>query len=75
MIVKLSFIAVGQVSLQRHRSLERVWQVLPSADNNNITGLAWRPDSNLIAIGYQTGESKFIYLLLMIYGSLWILIN
>ncbi|KAF2364440.1 Anaphase-promoting complex subunit 4 WD40 domain [Trinorchestia longiramus] len=45
----------GHVLLQRHRSLQRVWQLLPPAEYTSVTGLTWRPDSNLIAVGYQSG--------------------
>ncbi|KAA0201291.1 hypothetical protein HAZT_HAZT004924 [Hyalella azteca] len=37
------------------KSLQRVWQLLPHAEHTTVTGLAWRPDSNLIAVGYHTG--------------------
>uniref|UniRef100_A0A2P2I5C2 Anaphase-promoting complex subunit 4 n=1 Tax=Hirondellea gigas TaxID=1518452 RepID=A0A2P2I5C2_9CRUS len=45
----------GHVTLQRHRSLQRVWQLVPSTEHTVVTGLAWRPDSNLVAIGYKSG--------------------
>ncbi|CAL4131665.1 unnamed protein product [Meganyctiphanes norvegica] len=47
--------AQGQVAMHR-LSWQRVWVINSPGEKVLVTGLAWRPDSKVLAIGYSTGE-------------------
>ncbi|KAL7633841.1 UNVERIFIED_CONTAM: hypothetical protein RMT77_015797 [Armadillidium vulgare] len=56
---KMDLIAIanvqGQVCLHR-MSWQQVWVLNPPTENEKVTALAWRPDSNVLAIGYSSGK-------------------
>ncbi|XP_045626150.1 anaphase-promoting complex subunit 4 [Procambarus clarkii] len=56
---KMDLVAVanvqGQVAMHR-LSWQRVWVISSPGENVKVTGLAWRPDSKVLAVGYSTGE-------------------
>ena len=40
-----------------HRlSWQRVWVISSRGEGVRVTGLAWRPDSKILAVGYSTGN-------------------
>ena len=40
-----------------HRlTCQRVWQTNPPVDSAKVTGLAWRPDSKVLAVSYTSGK-------------------
>ncbi|KAK7073914.1 hypothetical protein SK128_025570 [Halocaridina rubra] len=60
---KMDLVAVanvqGQVAMHR-LSWQRVWVINSQGENVKVTGLAWRPDSKVLAIGYSTGEVTLV---------------
>lgn len=52
---------IGEVSLHR-LNWQRVWSLQPSDVDYTVSGMAWRPDGKVIAIGYSNG-SLFIYII------------
>ena len=58
---KLDLIALanahGEVVLHR-LSWQKVWTLAPPLETDTVGGLAWRPDSKVLAIGYQSGKIR-----------------
>ncbi|XP_066986916.1 anaphase-promoting complex subunit 4 [Macrobrachium rosenbergii] len=56
---KMDLVAIanvqGQVAMHR-LSWQRVWLISSRGENIKVTGLAWRPDSKILAVGYSSGE-------------------
>lgn len=56
---KMDLVAIanikGQVAMHR-LSWQRVWVISSPGEGVRVTGLAWRPDSKILAVGYSTGE-------------------
>lgn len=44
----------GEVTLHR-LSWQRVWTLSPPVEDVTVNGIAWRPDGQVIAIGYSNG--------------------
>ncbi|XP_037779619.1 anaphase-promoting complex subunit 4-like [Penaeus monodon] len=50
-------IANSQAQVSMHRLYwQRVWIINSPGENVKVKGLAWRPDSKVLAIGYSSGE-------------------
>jgi anaphase-promoting complex subunit 4 len=47
----------GEVVLHR-LSWQKVWTQNPPAESDTVGGLAWRPDSKVLAIGYRSGKIR-----------------
>ena len=47
----------GEVVLHR-LSWQKVWTLAPPGEGDMVGGLAWRPDSKVLAIGYQSGKIR-----------------
>lgn len=45
----------GQVAMHR-LSWQRVWLISAPGEGIKVTGLAWRPDSKVLAVSYTSGE-------------------
>ncbi|XP_050707984.1 anaphase-promoting complex subunit 4-like [Eriocheir sinensis] len=56
---KMDLVAIanikGQVAMHR-LSWQRVWVISSPGEGVKVTGLAWRPDSKILAVGYSSGE-------------------
>ncbi|XP_071539461.1 anaphase-promoting complex subunit 4 [Panulirus ornatus] len=56
---KMDLVAIanvqGQVAMHR-LSWQRVWVISSPGESVKVTGLAWRPDSKVLAVGYSSGE-------------------
>ncbi|XP_063610393.1 anaphase-promoting complex subunit 4-like, partial [Penaeus indicus] len=53
-------IANSQAQVSMHRLYwQRVWIINSPGENVKVKGLAWRPDSKVLAIGYSSGKSNF----------------
>ncbi|KAG0696235.1 Anaphase-promoting complex subunit 4 [Chionoecetes opilio] len=56
---KMDLVAIanikGQVAMHR-LSWQRVWVISAPGEGVKVTGLAWRPDSKILAVGYSTGD-------------------
>ncbi|MPC51484.1 Anaphase-promoting complex subunit 4 [Portunus trituberculatus] len=54
---KMDLVAIanikGQVAMHR-LSWQRVWVISAPGEGIKVTGLAWRPDSKILAVGYST---------------------
>lgn len=42
----------GEVTLHR-LSWQRVWTLAPPSEDVSVKGIAWRPDGQVIAVGYS----------------------
>ncbi|KAL8591062.1 hypothetical protein ACOMHN_037295 [Nucella lapillus] len=49
--------AHGEVVMHR-LSWQKVWTLAPPSEGDMVGGLAWRPDSKVLAIGYQSGKIR-----------------
>ena len=47
----------GEVVLHR-LSWQKVWTITPPTEKDRVGGLAWRPDSKLVTIGYKSGKIR-----------------
>ncbi|XP_076467809.1 anaphase-promoting complex subunit 4-like [Babylonia areolata] len=51
--------AHGEVVLHR-LSWQKVWTLAAPSEGDMVGGLAWRPDSKVLAIGYQSGKIRLV---------------
>ncbi|KAK4309203.1 hypothetical protein Pmani_019129 [Petrolisthes manimaculis] len=60
---KMDLVAIaniqGQVAMHR-LSWQRVWLINAPGEGIKVTGLAWRPDSKVLAVSYTSGEVMLV---------------